>query len=292
MAIQSRDIAVGRLERSCTSCIRMGAAGFGIERAEAFFAGQAFAPHRHDRYAIGVTVSGVQTFRYRGEMRRCLPGELHILHPDEVHDGAPGTDAGFGYRIVYVDPAAIGACLGNRSLPFVRDPVVRRSAAVMALVAVIDDVEEPADEADAGELVATVADTLATLEGSGVPATRIDRGAIARARDCLEASRGAASLSTLEEASGLDRWTLIRQFRAVLGTTPGRYRSMRRLERARDAIKGGASLADAALGAGFADQSHMSRHFKRTYGLTPARWAAAVRAGDQAALSMARRLSR
>jgi AraC-like DNA-binding protein len=39
----------------------------------------------------------------------------------------------------------------------------------------------------------------------------------------------------------------------------------------------GSSLADAALAAGFADQSHMSRQFKRAYGLTPARWAAALR---------------
>jgi AraC-like DNA-binding protein len=35
-------------------------------------------------------------------------------------------------------------------------------------------------------------------------------------------------------------------------------------------------LADVAVAAGFADQSHMSRQFKRAYGLTPARWAAAL----------------
>ena len=48
---------------------------------------------------------------------------------------------------------------------------------------------------------------------------------------------------------------------------------MRRLDRVRRFLNGGASPAQAALDAGFADQSHMSRHFKRTYGLTPARWA-------------------
>jgi hypothetical protein len=34
----------------------------------------AFAPHRHDTYAIGITLAGVQTFRYRSEQRHCLPG--------------------------------------------------------------------------------------------------------------------------------------------------------------------------------------------------------------------------
>jgi len=41
-------------------------------------------------------------------------------------------------------------------------------------------------------------------------------------------------------------------------------------------IRGGLPLAEAASEAGFADQSHMSRLFKRAYGLTPARWAAAL----------------
>ena len=35
-------------------------------------------------------------------------------------------------------------------------------------------------------------------------------------------------------------------------------------------------LSEAALDAGFADQSHMSRMFKRSYGLTPGQWAAAL----------------
>jgi AraC-like DNA-binding protein len=52
---------------------------------------------------------------------------------------------------------------------------------------------------------------------------------------------------------------------------------MRRLALARAAIASGTSLADAAATAGFADQSHMTRHFKRAYGLTPGRWAAVTR---------------
>jgi AraC-like DNA-binding protein len=52
---------------------------------------------------------------------------------------------------------------------------------------------------------------------------------------------------------------------------------MRRLELARAAIASGAPLAAAAAGAGFADQSHMTRQFVRAYGLTPGRWARLAR---------------
>jgi len=84
------------------------------------------------------------------------------------------------------------------------------------------------------------------------------------------------SIETLEGVSGLDRWALARQFRAAFGTCPSNFRTMRQLDEARRMIRGGLPLAEAALGAGFADQSHMSRMFKRAYGLTPAKWAAAL----------------
>ncbi len=67
---------------------------------------RAFAPHRHDVYAIGLTTGGVQTFRYRGSRRVCLPGQLHVLHPDETHDGAAATDDGFV-------AAWLGAAIGS-----------------------------------------------------------------------------------------------------------------------------------------------------------------------------------
>ena len=80
--------------------------------------------------------------------------------------------------------------------------------------------------------------------------------------------------STLERIAGIDRYAIARQFRRAYGTSPDRYRTMRRLRTARTAIEEGIPLARAAADAGFADQSHMTRQFVRAYGLTPGRWAA------------------
>src|ERR671924_2411101 len=109
-----RGIDPDRLERSGSArrnSIRFGVSVRGLERADVYLSTCAFEPHRHDSYAIGITTAGVQRFRYRGARRICLPGQLHVLHPDETHDGAAGTEDGFGYRILYVAPALVRAAL-------------------------------------------------------------------------------------------------------------------------------------------------------------------------------------
>jgi AraC-like DNA-binding protein len=263
------------------SRIAIGLGADGIERLEARFAGRAFAPHRHDTYAVGVTLSGVQTFRYRGEQRHCLPGEAHILHPDELHDGAAGGDRGFGYRIAYVDPALIQQALGGRPLPFVSDPIVAERVVSSRMSAALWRLDEPIDALSRVELAVDLAAMLSGLSGGqGEKRTSLRLAALLRVRDLIAADPAASHpLERLERVSGLDRWTLARQFRAAFGTNLRSFRTMRQLDRARGMIRAGTPLSEVAVAAGFADQSHMSRLFKRTYGLTPGRWATALAPG-------------
>ncbi len=262
----------GGLERSCR--LRLGSGTAGIERLEAHLRGHAFAPHRHDTYAVGVTLSGVQSFRFRGRQWHCLPGQCHILHPDETHDGAPGTEAGFGYRIVYVDPALVQAALAGQPLPFVGDPVVDARHLRRVQKTAIWDIDGEIDEIGGADLVSAVVELLLEASGrrqTGSPALALRR--LTRVRDLLAAAPAEhRSMDDLERIAGLDRWTLARQFRAAFGTSPGRFRTMRQLHLVRGLLARGTPLADAAAAAGFADQSHMTRRFKAAYGLTPGAW--------------------
>jgi AraC-like DNA-binding protein len=250
----------------------------GVERMEARFLGRAFAPHRHDTYAVGVTLSGVQAFRYRGALRRCLPGQCHVLHPDELHDGMAGGEDGFAYRIAYVDPALVQQALGGRPLPFVADPVIGLAAPQRVCLSAALDMRSPLDEVGRVDAVSAIADMLAAA-GSGTPAQpgTLPLRALWAVRERIAADPATwPSAAALERLSGLDRWTLARAFRAAFGTSPSRFRTMRQLDHARRLIARGAPLAEAAAGAGFADQSHLSRQFKRAYGLTPGQWTAAL----------------
>src|SRR5881397_2182389 len=270
-------IDVGGLERSGgrrSDSIRFGPRAHGVERAEVYLSMCAFEPHRHDTYAIGLTTAGVQIFRYRGSRRICLPGQLHVLHPDEAHDGAAGTDTGFGYRILYIPPELVREALSGRALPFVGDPIQPLVPAAGRIASLLSDIDEPINELSSAEIAVAVADGLVSL--SGCPERRpaaINLRAVELARDYLAAhAREQTSASVLEKIAGTDRFTVARQFRWAFGTSPDRYRTSRRVALAQVAIESGQSLAQVAAEAGFADQSHMTRQFKRTYGLTPARW--------------------
>src|SRR5688572_26550245 len=140
-----RQSAAPRLERSCTDWMRIAPPCPGLERIEAFFSGVGFDPHRHDTYAIGTTLAGVQAFRYRGAARRSLPGQVFVLHPDETHDGRAGTPEGFRYRILYVEPRLIGAALG-KPLPFWRDAVGENAWLAAAIMPALEDIDAPLAE--------------------------------------------------------------------------------------------------------------------------------------------------
>jgi AraC-like DNA-binding protein len=272
-----RGVDPDRPERSCMrrrDSIRFGCGTAGFERAEVYLSTCAFEPHRHDTYAIGITTEGVQTFRYRGSRRICLPGELHILHPDETHDGAAGTDEGFGYRILYLAPALVRQALDGGPLPFVADPVQKWIPETRRVAELLLDIDEPVGELELVDIAATVADALRSLGGRPERSGRVDAVAVEAVRDYLAAhAREQTPASTLERIAGADRFTIAREFRRAFGTSPDRYRTLRRLALARTAIESGRPLARAAADAGFADQSHMTRQFKRAYGLTPAQWA-------------------
>jgi len=253
----------------------------GIERMEARFSGPAFDLHRHDTYALGVTLSGVQTFRYRGAARRSLPGQIIVLHPDEVHDGGAGTEARLRYRMLYLEPAVLADCLGAASLPFVRDAVVSDPDFCAALLSALAPLDEKLDDLFLPDFVAQLGRFLARHAGQPArPLGKTAWRAANLARDYLRENMARPVRSQeLEAVTGLDRYALSRHFRAAFSTSPHRFLIMRRLQQARRMIENGEALAEIAAEAGFTDQSHFNRHFKKAFGITPGRWAALTRNG-------------
>jgi len=257
---------------------RAGEGSEGIERIEAYIPKLGFSMHRHDTYAIGITLSGVQAFSYRGTQRYCLPGECHILHPDEAHDGLSAAEGGFRYRIAYIDPCLVQHAIGGKPLPFVETPVVKLTPAQERLLSAAWDMTDQVDALRQVEIVSAVVEVLEALTTPrGRKQDSLCLDALLRVHGLLASVPSSRhALEELERVAGLDRWTLARQFRTAFGTSPTRFRTMRQLDKVRLLLRRGTSLIEAAQEAGFADQCHMSRLFKQAYGLSPGKWVASL----------------
>jgi AraC-like DNA-binding protein len=252
----------------------------GIQRLRAGFFGHAYDPHRHETYAIGVTERGLQAFRYRGTDCVSTTGLTIVLHPDELHDGHAAAPDGFVYRMLYIDAALIGEALGGPTLPFVPDAVGDDPAIAAALDEAFEGFPDSFTTLAGAGIVASVADRLSRRAGRSPTSRSVpyDSVGLDRARERLDAASDlTVSAEELEAVAGIDRYALARAFRARHATSPHRYLVGRGLQRTKTAIAEGLPLAEAAAEGGFADQSHMTRHFKARFGLTPGRYAQLLR---------------
>jgi AraC-like DNA-binding protein len=258
----------------------------GVELLRAWFGGRAYTRHRHDTYAIGITETGIQTFDYRGATRSSAPGQVVVLHPDEAHDGRAGSAEGFGYRIAYVAPglvadAARALCGAAVPLPFVSEVVSSNALLSEAITGAFLGFPAALEPLAIDALIEALASGLMLADPSirrGQRRRACDTAAMDRVRRFLDAAMTRVVTSDeLEAVSGHRRFSLARQFRQLYGTSPYRYLLLRRLDLVRRQIRAGKPLAQIALDAGFADQSHMTRMFRAAYGLSPSQFRTASR---------------
>jgi len=260
-------------------CRRLDGVLDGLDVLRADFRRQCFAPHFHDDYTFGLITRGANRFRYRQQRMVAPVGTLCLAMPGEVHTG-DAIDGGWAYWTVHVPPAALAALaerLDDRgptapdfARPVIDDPdAARRFAAFFAGCSDDPPSAHLAHEVRIVEALVALVSRHADRAGRA-SASRADAGIAAHVRDLLtDRASETVTLAELEASTGAGRYRLIRAFRAAYGLPPHAWQVQVRLARARTLICAGVPIAAAAIEAGFADQAHLTRHFKRSYGHTP-----------------------
>jgi AraC-like DNA-binding protein len=259
------------------------APGLDLEAMHAHFEEHVYHRHSHETYSFGVTELGAQSFTCRGAARTSAAGMVMAFNPDEPHDGHAATESGFTYKIVHIAPALITDVLDDlrsrpTGLPLFVEPVLHDHVLASALRSLHEALRAGTTLAQEEALGSTVralvrrganhAPHMASLKP--VPA------GVRRARDLLHASYAAdLRAADLADAAGCSRYALHRAFVAAYGVPPSDYQRQLRLRAARKMLAAGNSLAETAAHVGFADQSHLTRWFRRYYGVTPGAYALA-----------------
>ena len=182
--------------------------------------------------------------------------------------------------IGYVDERRSGDCSGRRwpclppggaavDAPLIEDRSLREQ------VSRLDRALLRGDDREAESRLALVAERLAWhLTGRHTARSLPPAGPVARqAREILDADpAGAAGITGVADALGVSVAHLVRSFTRSYGIPPHRYLLGRRLDLARRWLLAGDDPAQVAVAAGFYDQSHLTRHFKRMLTTTPGRY--------------------
>lgn len=250
-----------------------------------------FAKHTHEAFGIGYMYSGAQKSASGRGMVEAGAGNIITVNPREVHDGHPIGDGPRGWNMLYFTPDLIAKAASDLSdhasttfeftRPVMDSPHVRHCFG--ALFAAITDGTMETAQLRREEMLLLMLHHAMIMPGE--PATKsnartaVAHARIKRAKSLLDDSpTDSHSLEGLADTAGLSKFQTLRDFTRATGLTPHAYLVQRRIDLAREMIKSGDSLADIASAAGFADQSHLNRHFVRAFGMTPGRYARAVRA--------------
>lgn len=243
--------------------------------------GQHFGRHWHDAYGFGILEQGAQrSASGRGQVE-AFAGQVITSNPGEVHDGSPLGGPTRRWRILTVDTETFSSLIERSGAPAeITRPVIDDQPLFQVLRRLFHRIERwNRHDGRGGEALACeeslVEAAVLLVARHGTAPVRSDGRShdVRRLRERLaDVPFDAPSLADMATMTGLSRYQVLRHFAKAYGLPPHAWLLSRRAEHALRLIRGGETLADAALACGFADQSHMTRAFVRHYGFTPGAW--------------------
>lgn len=239
-----------------------------------------YAKHAHEAFSIGIVTNGRCSY-LNGKKRECIgAGSVVLMNPGDVHACNPGHDELWSYRMLYVDlpwligiQEDLGVSESHRFRPFLTTATTQ--PALYALLHRFYDIltdrqAEHLQKHDAA-LTFMVAMQQALCPGPAL-VPRGHRGLLRAAEFIRYNYARSVKLDEICSAADLSPSYLIRAFKEEYGLTPHAYLINCRIEFSRSQLRRGRSIAEVALAAGFSDQAHLQRSFKKLVAATPGQY--------------------
>jgi AraC-like DNA-binding protein len=252
-----------------------------IELLHARYIRYSFARHTHEGAAVGVIEEGAESFYYRGAIHTAPVGQIVVFNPSEAHTGQGADERGWRFRIFYLDSnllqqASTELAGRRRDVPFFAQPIIDDSELAAMLRNLHTSLEDGGSALERQSKFLWTFANMALRHADHPSSERPvgnEKSVVNVVRQYLESHyRKNVSLDELARLAGLSAYHLIRVFRSEVGLPPHVYLEQVRINRARELLRRGAAIADAAFLTGFTDQSHFSRHFKKMTGVTPGQY--------------------
>ena len=239
-----------------------------------------YTRHSHAHFSIGAITAGRSTYVHEHMQCEISTGTVVLMNPGDVHACNPINDQPWSYVMLYVEtPWLIDL---QHQLGVSHDQAFRRFAAPhttdASLFAGLKNLYTVLTDTDQDMLckhsaaVEYFAEVQQRLNPAGQPLreanSRLERAADYIRDNCTQMLK----LEDICQAAQLSPSYLIRAFKQHFGMTPHAFLINRRIQFAREQLRRGRLIADVALEAGFADQAHFQRVFKKHLAATPGQY--------------------
>ncbi|MFB6725657.1 AraC family transcriptional regulator [Kribbella sp. NPDC056345] len=244
-----------------------------VEVLHAHFPSHAYPSHTHDAWTVLIVDEGAVRYDLDHREHGLAQAQVSLLPPHVPHDGRSVQPDGFRKRVLYLETDRLGAELIGAAVdqPEYADAALRHR--IHQLHGVLVDGKEDLEAQSRLTLIEERLRQHLQQKVTG-PADQRDPGTARKLRDLLDAHVPAGI--TLDDASRIVQAHpvhLVRAFSREFGLPPHRYLTGRRIDLARRYLLEGRPAAEVAVLAGFYDQSHLNRHFRKLLGVTPATFA-------------------
>jgi AraC-like DNA-binding protein/mannose-6-phosphate isomerase-like protein (cupin superfamily) len=251
----------------------------GLELVATSYGERAFPRHIHDEYVIGTMTEGAERLTIRGQEHVAAEGDLILIEPGEPHSNRSAGSGRFGYVVMYVPVPLMAQAMRDLSspdpvhLPRFREPVAQMKGLDRLLLKTHRRLSGPCGRLEQESAFLHFVSRLRDPLLGQTCRTTVEQHKIRRAREYLDDRyRESVSLHELADIAGLSPFHFLRTFREQVGLPPAAYQTHRRIAQAKHLLRSRCSIAEVAADLGFADQSHLSRHFQRIVGTTPGKY--------------------
>jgi AraC-like DNA-binding protein len=252
-----------------------------LELLHATYITHSFAPHTHDHYVVAIVEQGVKQFDCHKKRHVAPVGSVVFVNPGEVHTGSAAIEQGYTYSALYPSVDLFSRATSDiagreRVLPFFRDHVVYDPELAALLARSHRIFEGPSSALERESQLLWSLAQLIVRYADDRPIMREftnEHASVQKARRYLDEHYAEnISLGELSALVNLSPFHLLRAFRNQIGLPPHTYQTQVRVLQAKHLLRLGTSCIDTALAVGFADQSHLSKHFKRIVGVPPGQY--------------------
>ncbi|SDI38533.1 AraC-type DNA-binding protein [Desulfosporosinus hippei DSM 8344] len=224
----------------------------------------AYKSHVHNELSLGYILEGSTDLSLNERTIHYESGDGVIIPPLMTHRCAPKDINHWAYVMLFVDPSYYRDLVSFSQAKKLKGDQVRKIIGFIEqlLIEKIPDTLEnilielllefgdkeisEITSTDTSEMVKTIHDYILT-----------------HVNDVI-------TLDKLQQISGLNKFTIIRNFKKLYVTTPAAYHLQYRVAEAKRLLSKGVDVFDICEELSFYDQAHLIREFKKMYGITPA----------------------